>query len=95
MSMNPGCDNCGGEDSEHCLCAQCMTESAEIDRAVGFNEGWATAVKTIEAWLREVAADPRLAHAGGVDAITDAADALQIAERWQKAPPKRSDDQGR
>ena len=92
MSMNPSCDSCGEEDSEHVLCARCMLESASIDQTAGFNEGWSTAVKAIEAWLRKVADDPRLAHAGGVDAIVDAADALQVADHWQKAPEKRSTD---
>ena len=90
MSMNPNCDSCCGEDAEHCLCAECMKESAEADRVAGINEGWTMAVEAIEAWLRKTSDDPVLAHADAAESLVDAADALQVAERWRKPPEKRS-----
>lgn len=30
--MNPNCDSCCGEDAEHCLCSECMKESAAADQ---------------------------------------------------------------
>lgn len=47
MSMNPNCDDCGGEDAEHCLCARCMLDSAAADQE--------HAVRAVVDYLRHVA----------------------------------------
>ncbi len=75
MSMNPNCDSCCGEDAEHCLCSECMKESAAADQL--------TERKAIIAWLRRESDRVMMRSVSGI--------ADDIEAGVHLAPPKRSD----
>lgn len=86
--MNPSCDSCGQEDSEHCLCSACMLESV------------LATVFEVVAWLNAriaamIRAEPerKLARGPYIGAYEDIRDSLKDGSRRQRTSLPSSKDE--